>query len=222
MAKETVTRLIDDIDGTDAVSTIQFTWSAVAYEIDLSEKNRREFEQALAKYVAAAHRVSGSARRLPASKALTRKADSAPKLNLEELRAWAKDNGHKVADRGRIPAAVVEAFHAAKSAITETIAPETAPSKAPAGKAPAKAPARRAPAKKAPTKNAESAPKRNLDEVRAWAKGNGHKVADRGRIPAAVVEAFRAATAAVTDAVTPAAAPAKKSPAKKARARAAR
>ena len=51
------------------------------------------------------------------------------------MRAWARKNGYDVADRGRLPAEVTEAYRAAHG------------KKAPATKA---APARKAPAKKAP------------------------------------------------------------------------
>jgi len=246
MAKETITRISDDIDGSDANSTVAFTWNGVAYQIDLSTKNIREFEKAVAPYVAAARRISGTARK-PRGK----NAASAPKLNLEEIRSWAKENGHKVADRGRIPGAVLDAFHAAKKAVTEIVAPPTpasaprAAKKAPAQKAPAKkavaqkapakkAPAEQAPAAKAPVKKAVSqkavaqkapakkaapakrgpaqegadAPKLSLDEIRSWAKDNGHKVADRGRISGAVVDAFHAATKAIAGAIEPQSPPA--------------
>ncbi|WP_211299783.1 Lsr2 dimerization domain-containing protein [Amycolatopsis lexingtonensis] len=33
-----------------------------------------------------------------------------------EMRAWARDNGHEVADRGRIPTSIVEAYKASHKA----------------------------------------------------------------------------------------------------------
>ncbi|WP_193432350.1 Lsr2 dimerization domain-containing protein [Tessaracoccus aquimaris] len=37
----------------------------------------------------------------------------AAKGGTSEIRAWAKDNGFEVSDRGRIPAGVLEAYEAA-------------------------------------------------------------------------------------------------------------
>ena len=52
-------------------------------------------------------------------------------------------------------------------------------------------------------RKAGSAPKRQVKSdradtqaVRDWARANGHEVGDRGRMPGAVVDAYRAATAA--------------------------
>ena len=136
MAKETIIKISDDLDGSDASSTVPFTWNSVAYEIDLSTRNTWEFEKAVAPYVAAARRVAATTR-----KSRGKKAANTPALSMDEIRSWAKDNGHKVADRGRIPAAVLDAFHAAKKAVTDTVAPPTAPAApTPAKKTPAKQP----------------------------------------------------------------------------------
>lgn len=40
-----------------------------------------------------------------------RSATQRAKVSNEELRSWARENGHPVSDRGRIPAAVVAAYH---------------------------------------------------------------------------------------------------------------
>ena len=48
-------------------------------------------------------------------------------------------------------------------------------------------------------------------DVRVWAKSQGFQVGDRGRLPAAVIEAYQAAVA--VDATTPVRRPARKAPA---------
>lgn len=108
MAKTTVVSITDDLDGTKAATTVQFGWKGTTYEIDLSKKNAAELDKALAPYVDAARKVRGgsSARR-------TRRATTSARTSDQSaIRAWAKKNGYDVADRGRIPAAVVEAFAA--------------------------------------------------------------------------------------------------------------
>jgi hypothetical protein len=106
MAKTIVTEYTDDLDGSKAQGTVRFSYGGTAYEIDLSSKNTKAFEKVLSPYLAAARKVRGGV------SAPTRRSRSAgtPKRNLGEVRAWAQSNGYQVADRGRIPAAVVEAF----------------------------------------------------------------------------------------------------------------
>ena len=62
---------------------------------------------ALARYVSAARRVSGSARRQ--SHTGRRQTD----LNTTEVREWAKAQGIDVKDRGRVPAELIIKFKAA-------------------------------------------------------------------------------------------------------------
>lgn len=103
---ETVVNLTDDLDGSKADRTYAFEWGGSSYEIDLSRRNAAAFEKALRPYVDAARRVRVGRRRN------ARASQSA--LNLGDVRAWAKENGLQVADRGRIPASVVDAYRAAR------------------------------------------------------------------------------------------------------------
>jgi hypothetical protein len=107
MAKQMVTQYTDDLDGSKAQGTVRFAFEGAAYEIDLSAKNTRAFEKALTPYIDAARKVRAGAvrtsRRGRSSKASTR-------TNLADVRSWAQSNGYAVATRGRIPAAVIEAF----------------------------------------------------------------------------------------------------------------
>ena len=81
-----------------------FAYDGVTYEIDLSSKNKDKLGKALQPFIDAARKVGG--RR---SSGGTRGKSS----NLAAIRAWAKDNNHKVSERGRIPAAVIAAYEAA-------------------------------------------------------------------------------------------------------------
>ncbi|MGX7681492.1 histone-like nucleoid-structuring protein Lsr2 [Jatrophihabitans sp. DSM 45814] len=112
MATETVTRLVDDLDGGAADRTIAFSWEGRSYEIDLSKKNISSFEKVIKPYVAVA-RPSGADRR-PARRNASAAARAAKKAKLQAIRDWARANGHDVSDRGRIPASISEAFKAAQ------------------------------------------------------------------------------------------------------------
>ncbi|MEO5928194.1 MAG: histone-like nucleoid-structuring protein Lsr2, partial [Patescibacteria group bacterium] len=63
----------------------------------------------MADFVAKARRTNGRAKR----SAPTTKGTSHNKEQSRAIRLWAKANGHDLADRGRIPASVVEAFELA-------------------------------------------------------------------------------------------------------------
>ena len=51
MARETVTRLLDDLDGGVAHETVSFGIDGVMYEIDLSSKNAKKLRSELAVYI---------------------------------------------------------------------------------------------------------------------------------------------------------------------------
>jgi len=111
MATETITRLVDDLDGGVADRTVTFTWDGKSYRIDLSKKNISGFEKAIKPYVAAARTAR------PASSGSRRRGRSAAgkSTNLQAVREWARDNGYAVADRGRVAASIVDAYHAASN-----------------------------------------------------------------------------------------------------------
>ena len=107
MAQKVHITLEDDLDGGDATETVSFGLDGRSYEIDLNDKNAQALRDALARYVGAARRSGGS--RASNSKRRTQVGTSA-----REIRDWARSNGHKVPDRGRIPSDVREAFEAAQ------------------------------------------------------------------------------------------------------------
>jgi hypothetical protein len=107
MAKTTTVTLTDDLDGTKADRTLTFSWDGTTYEIDLSKKNASVLEKSLSPYVESARKVKNG-------RARARRSSTDPKADLAAIRAWAKQNGHRVSDRGRIAASVLEAYNAAK------------------------------------------------------------------------------------------------------------
>lgn len=112
MAKQTVTKLVDDLDGHVADRTVVFGWDGSNYEIDLSKKNITALEKVLKPYVSAARTVrsAGTSRRRPATRATT----SRKRNDLTSIRDWARANGRDVSDRGRIAREVIEAFESSR------------------------------------------------------------------------------------------------------------
>lgn len=114
MARKIVHQLVDDLDGTvldvGEGETVLFSLDGNAYEIDLTDGNAAELRAALDRYVSAARRVSAGR---AASGAPSRKRRRAGQPDYSDVREWATQNGHKVSDRGRVPASVLEAYEAA-------------------------------------------------------------------------------------------------------------
>src|SRR5262245_39477210 len=106
MAQKVTVALEDDLDGGPAAETVRFGISGAEYEIDLSKKNAAAFRRKLAPFVDHARKVGRGPHRQPGRSAASRDRSSG-------IRAWAKERGIVVSDRGRIPASVVEQYKAA-------------------------------------------------------------------------------------------------------------
>jgi len=108
MAQKTMVVLEDDIDGGEADETVQFSLDGVSYEIDLSDKNAAKLRDDFAKY-------TGQGRRLGGRSARGRGAGNrgAGRNRSAQVREWARSQGLKVSDRGRIPADILNQYEAA-------------------------------------------------------------------------------------------------------------
>ena len=115
MAQKVDVRFVDDLDGSEAAGTVSFALDGRAYEIDLSDDNAARLRDSLATFVAAARRTG--TRRARSQRSSTSEAPAAPARPSREataaIRTWARENGHEVSERGRIPKAVVEAYQSA-------------------------------------------------------------------------------------------------------------
>jgi hypothetical protein len=113
LARHLVPHLVDDIDGDSATETVPFSYRGADYEIDLSEKRAAALDEALAPYLANARRVrtKPATPRRPAPRRPA--AKSSVPAGPREVRAWAKNNGIEVSDRGRIGADVMRRYQEA-------------------------------------------------------------------------------------------------------------
>lgn len=112
MAKQTITKLIDDISGGAADETIKFAYDGVEYEIDLSTKNANALRAQLEPYLYGARKVGKSA-----TSTRGRGGDNVKRLPTaqerelrQQMRTWLRDNGWTVPDRGRISAELENAY----------------------------------------------------------------------------------------------------------------
>lgn len=104
MARLTITQYICDLTGQpveeDEHVTIEFTVNDTAYVMDTDKDGAAKFDKAMNPYTDAARVVKASRG--------TRKSGSVERTR--RIRAWAVSQGIDVADRGRVPAKVVEQY----------------------------------------------------------------------------------------------------------------
>lgn len=142
MAQKIEVQLIDDLDGSVAVETVEFSYEGVNYAIDLNETNAFRLKDVLRIHAEKARRVSG--RKAP------RKASPSIKgSDAQTIREWIRAQGESISDRGRIPNRWVEEYHAAQKKAQE---PTQTPEQAPVVETPAKEKSKRTPRKAAAPK----------------------------------------------------------------------
>ena len=116
MAQKVQVLLVDDVDGGVAEETVTFALDGTNYEIDLSNSNAKQLRDGLATWISHARRVGGrSASRARSSSggSTGRASRAAGRPDLAEVRAWARDNGFQVSDRGRVSTQVLQAYESA-------------------------------------------------------------------------------------------------------------
>jgi len=122
VAQQSTVAFVDDLDGTvPAEETVTFALDGTRYEIDLSAAHAATLREDLSTWVTHARRTGGRTRRSPI-RAAAHQADPSPSHRGSHgvgrgqgpaVRAWARTQGFSVSARGRIPAAVQDAFDAA-------------------------------------------------------------------------------------------------------------
>jgi hypothetical protein len=108
MATKITVVLEDDIEGGPAEETLRFGLDGREYEIDLNSRNAAAFRQQIAPFIEHARRAGSRQLQRPVRTTASRERSA-------DIRAWAKDNGIAVSERGRIPASVIQQYEAATS-----------------------------------------------------------------------------------------------------------
>lgn len=115
MASRVQVTLVDDLDGeSEAVETVLFGLDGTTYEIDLSAEHAAELREFLTPFAGAARRAGrgGKASVVPGPRR-GRAGKSGP--DPKAVRAWARENGIEVTDRGRMAADVIAQYEAANA-----------------------------------------------------------------------------------------------------------
>jgi hypothetical protein len=92
-----------EVEGTASIS---FAVDGNVYQIDLCAPHSEEFGNKIGAFADHARRVLSGSRRRRSRPAQGRRRGA-------DIREWARDRGHQVSDRGRIPDSVIAAYEAA-------------------------------------------------------------------------------------------------------------
>jgi hypothetical protein len=106
MAQKVTVALEEDLSGGPADEKVRFAFGGAEYEIDLNNKNAAAFREQLAPFTGHARKAGRAQPRRPGRTVVGRQRSGV-------VRAWAKEHGLAVSERGRIPAGVVEQYQAA-------------------------------------------------------------------------------------------------------------
>lgn len=107
MARITTVSLVDDLNGDAAAETVTFALDGVSYELDLSAENAAKLRDEIGVWAGKARRV-GSKGRVSRAKVVT--VGGGNRALAQRARAWARDNGVAVSERGRVSASVIDAY----------------------------------------------------------------------------------------------------------------
>jgi nucleoid-associated protein Lsr2 len=112
MAQKVQVILVDDVDGGEADETMSFALDGISYEIDVSASNAEAIREALAPWVGHARRTGGRATNR-ARPGAPKSRPASERTDLSDVRAWAREHGFQVSDRGRVSSEVRAAYEAA-------------------------------------------------------------------------------------------------------------
>lgn len=164
MAHNTVTTLVDDLDGSEAVATVRLTVNGTEFELDLSERNQQRLFAALEPFISVAREIKRSRRNG------TRPGERAASRSVPARRGAKSPGGEDTSSsNGKTPSRA-------------------------ASKDKASSKNRASSQNRASSKNrAGSKDRADLSAVRTWARDNGFEVSERGRLRGEILSAYRAA-----------------------------
>lgn len=109
MAQEYVLIKTDDLEGGEANDTVRFSLDSKNYVIDLNTANAKALRDALRPYIEKA-REDVPAKEAPARGARAKAAPAGRSHDAPTVRAWAREQGYQVSDRGRVQSEILAAY----------------------------------------------------------------------------------------------------------------
>lgn len=103
-----ITKLVDDLDGTDAEMTLEFGLDGTEYAIDLNDPHYEEYRKVLELLASKGRVVTREPVKVKRTLSTGKKTGVVGKT--QEMREWLRANGHNVSDRGRVPTHLVDLY----------------------------------------------------------------------------------------------------------------
>lgn len=103
-----ITKLVDDLDGTDAEMTLEFGLDGTEYAIDLNDPHYEEYRKVLELLASKGRVVTREPIKVKRTLSTGKKTGVVGKT--QEMREWLRANGHNVSDRGRVPTHLVDLY----------------------------------------------------------------------------------------------------------------
>ena len=108
MAQKVQIILEDDLTGGPADETVRFALEGVDYQVDLNKENADKLRAALQPFIEVGMKANTRGRRSPGRATGQQRSSQTAKV-----RAWAKEQGYNVSDRGRIHQDIFDKYEAA-------------------------------------------------------------------------------------------------------------
>ena len=117
MAQKVQVVLTCDLDDEEvpAAETVTFGFDGSTYAFELCEKHLGEFQDTIQAYISSARLADGPRRRRTVAAGAGRARRSVGGVSSSDIRAWARESGYEVSERGRIPAEIRSAYEAANN-----------------------------------------------------------------------------------------------------------
>jgi hypothetical protein len=126
MARRIEVTTLDDLTGEPAQCTVTFGFRGAWFELDLTDANAASITSLLSTWSTHGRLVHEQAGPHPAATGTTKRRT--PRAHSAAVRTWAREMGLPVAERGRLPAAVVRAYRERRPPADDAAAAEsTAP-----------------------------------------------------------------------------------------------
>ncbi|OKI09746.1 hypothetical protein A6A06_03595 [Streptomyces sp. CB02923] len=112
MAQKIVTIYTDDLTGEESaeVATHSLAVDGIAYEVDLAPDSYDKLLEAIGPFLKAGRRTGRMKTGAGSRKAGSASGSGSGSGETAKIRAWAKDNGYEVNERGRVSADIREAY----------------------------------------------------------------------------------------------------------------
>lgn len=117
MAQRVTIQLVSDLSGEaieeGAGSTVSYSLDGSTWELDLTNEEADSFRGLFQDYIAVSRKVGRATGTAGKRSTVATPGSGMSKAELANIRAWAKENGHAVSERGRIAQSIIDAYKAA-------------------------------------------------------------------------------------------------------------